>query len=311
MATKLTDNQKKRLTYIKYLYRMGVELSKKWKPLCYFSVLTFHDAIELFLILGLEVHEEIREKTKDLKPKKNESILEFYLRRFKEGGLTLSKKGIKRLNQVRNSLKHSGIFPSEDDIEKCRQDVHYFFEENTPKLFDIEFSEIFLSEIVANEEARKYLKNAEKIFKTDKKKAFLNICEAYRCLMKDSEEIGLSDPTIATPDETLSEIERRYKHGNLIKRAIEELAGNIESSLHDALSEIYDILNVLTLGAEYGKYKKFKEIMQKYGIHIYSSKVIRLKPITGDDPLDKITEDEIKYCFDFIVDLALSIQEQQ
>ena len=81
--------------------------------------------------------------------------------------------------------------------------------------------------------------------------------------MKDSEEIGLSDPTIATPDETLSEIERRYKHGNLIKRAIEELAGNIESSLHDALSEIYDILNVLTLGAEYGKYKKFKEMYAK------------------------------------------------
>ena len=33
------------------------------------------------------------------------------------------------------------------------------------KLFDIEFSEIFLSEIVANEEARKYLKNAEQWLK--------------------------------------------------------------------------------------------------------------------------------------------------
>ncbi len=312
MTTKLTSDQMKRLAYIKYLYKFGVELSKKMKPLRCFSILTFHDAVELFLRLGLEVHEEILEKTKDFNPKKNESILESLLRRFEEGGLTLPyKEGIKKLNIIRNNLKHSGILPSDDDIEKCRLDVSRFFEENTPKLFNIEFSEITLSEIIANDKARKYLKKAESSIKTDKKSAFLNVCEAYRCLRSDLRDFKEFYLSIYTPTETLSEIERKYKHGYLIKRAIEELANNIESGLYETLPEIYETLNILILGADYNKYKTFKKIIQKYNVIIKPSEVYRMRSLTGEDPLDKITIDEIEFCINFVIDLALSIQELQ
>ncbi len=281
-----------------------MNLSKKPKPLCYFSVLTFHDAIELFLILGSEVH--------DIKTKNTVSILDYWELFKDKKGITLSQKeAVRNLNRARYNLKHHGLLPSDDHIEGFRATVTNFFEENTFKIFRIDFSNISLAEIVANKEAREYLKKAEKSIKSNKKKAFLNICDAYRCLIRDSEGINL-DLTISTPDETLSEIERKYRHGNLIRYAIKEFASEIESSLHEVFSEVQDILNALTLGINYEKYKRFKKIIQKYGVTIAPSKVLRIRrTIDGDDPLDKITEDEVEFCFDFVIDLALSIQEQQ
>lgn len=44
----------RRLVFIRYLYNLGVEQSKKAEPYSWTSVLTFHDAVELFLVLSAE-----------------------------------------------------------------------------------------------------------------------------------------------------------------------------------------------------------------------------------------------------------------
>jgi len=44
----------KRLAFIKYLYKLAVDQSRRPEPLCSASILTFHDAVELFLQLASE-----------------------------------------------------------------------------------------------------------------------------------------------------------------------------------------------------------------------------------------------------------------
>ena len=44
----------RRLAFIKYLYEVGVEQSRKAEPFCQISILTLQDAIELFLGLASE-----------------------------------------------------------------------------------------------------------------------------------------------------------------------------------------------------------------------------------------------------------------
>ena len=38
----------KRLAFVKHIYKVGVEQSRKPEPFCWLSVLTFHDAVEPF-----------------------------------------------------------------------------------------------------------------------------------------------------------------------------------------------------------------------------------------------------------------------
>lgn len=63
----------KRLSFIKYLFNLGVEQSHKPEPLCWASVLTFHDSVELFLQLSAEYVKS----TKNLKKCHIHGILDY------------------------------------------------------------------------------------------------------------------------------------------------------------------------------------------------------------------------------------------
>jgi len=51
----------KRLAYIKQLYRIGMEQSQRNENIAVFSILAFHDSIEMFLALLCE-HKNINNK---------------------------------------------------------------------------------------------------------------------------------------------------------------------------------------------------------------------------------------------------------
>jgi len=42
----------KRLSFVRYLYEVGVYQSRRPEPLCYSAILTLHDAVELFMDLA-------------------------------------------------------------------------------------------------------------------------------------------------------------------------------------------------------------------------------------------------------------------
>lgn len=105
------DNVLRRLVFIKYLYKLGIEQSLKSEPICCISILTFHDAVELFLQLTSEYLNV---------GKKIIHFMEYFtLISNKIEGKDLSQKeSIRRLNTARVSLKLSWKFTFEI---RCRQ----------------------------------------------------------------------------------------------------------------------------------------------------------------------------------------------
>ena len=111
--------------------------------MCAASVLTFHDAAELFLVLACE-HTDVG--------KKDMSFLSYWETlkpKLPDDGLT-QKKAMTRLNEARRGLKHQGNQPSREDDQTYRETVTLFFEENTPTVFEVDFHDVSLADLVQN-----------------------------------------------------------------------------------------------------------------------------------------------------------------
>lgn len=139
------------------LHRQGLEQSLLPEPLSFTSVLTFHDAVELFLIVTAE---HLGAVVKDRDP---------FIKRFFEGlhpsnvpgGVELQGQyGIKRLNDLRNGFKHTAGFPGPNTIADVKADTAHFFRENTPRAFGFAFEDIDLAEVVQHDQTRAHLKTA-------------------------------------------------------------------------------------------------------------------------------------------------------
>ena len=90
-----------RLSFIKYLYMKGEEQSRQAEVVAGFSILAFHDAIEMFLML---VYEHL-----DCGNDKNYKTIDDYLGNIPDIKM---KESVKSLNNCRKSLKHQGLMPA-------------------------------------------------------------------------------------------------------------------------------------------------------------------------------------------------------
>jgi len=126
---------------------MGVEQSYKGEMTSYFSILYFHDSIEMFLKLATE--------------KRNKKDCHSFMQYWEVlPDLTL-KEAMRNLNSNRVNLKHKGITPSKIEIETSRVNTSLFFEENTPVIFGFKFNDVSLFELIKYEQTKNHLINAD------------------------------------------------------------------------------------------------------------------------------------------------------
>ncbi len=125
----------RRLAVIKYLFNLGVQQSFQVDTVAGFSILAFHDSLEMFLQL---VAENKGDKASD-------NFMSFW---DKYPELTL-KESIRNLKDRRVNIKHKGLFPSKNDIELSRISVTNFFEQNTPIQFGFNFEDVSLSSLIS------------------------------------------------------------------------------------------------------------------------------------------------------------------
>lgn len=150
----------RRLAFAKYLHGVGIDQANKAEPLSSTSILTFHDAIELYFQIASE-HLDIY-----VDPRKNTFLMNYFdllKPKLPESVEVFKRASVKRLNSARIALKHHGTLPSKFDIESFRVAVSEFFTDNTPIIFGIEFSQISLVEFVNPERVRTHLKEAEAV----------------------------------------------------------------------------------------------------------------------------------------------------
>lgn len=150
-----------RLAKIKYLYKIGIEQSMQEGTFAGFSILSFHDSTEMFLLL---VAENNGDKIDDI------SFMQFW---DKYPDLTL-KESMRKLKDRRVNIKHKGLFPSKTDIEESRITITQFFRENIKVQFGLEFDEISLADLIEYHNIKDYIRKAEELMSQNK---------TYECLL--------------------------------------------------------------------------------------------------------------------------------
>lgn len=283
----------KRLAFIKYLYKTGEEQSKRPEPLSSSSLLSFHDSIELFLQLSYEF----------LNGNKKVNDLMEYFEAIKLCDKELSyKEPIRKLNKARVNLKHFGNFPSQLDVEYFKELTGNFLKENCLKIFNENFEDISLINMIPSTEVQKLLNNAIENLGLNKYESLKNISISFA--------------------KVLTEYEKKlfYKYGsfnNVFSKNFHSYqhfyTGNEVSigELQNKINLITDALLIFSLGIDYNKYIKFTVISfyvyqtRGGGCHVEPREAIESK--LGRTIEELYSEDDIKFCLDFVIESSLLI----
>lgn len=295
----------KRLVLIKYLFKIGLKQSYFPKPLSSPSILMFHDSVELFFYLAGDYCGIT--STGNIPFDDYPSAIE---KKMKSVQIT-HKILLKQLNKVRVNFKHHGLLPSDMDIEKFSSSLLHFFQENTQTIFNKSFEDISLIEIVNSELARNELYIAqEKINTGDYDDTKEHFARAFLSLINDYEQkklnknghspykIGNTLPIsdLLGPDE---ELEQKYPE---ISDRFEIFKDRIEDVIL-TIDEMRLLFKIMILGFDINKYLRFKNIILI--LNTYNANLC----ITESKYERPIKENEAHFCFDFIIECAMKLNE--
>ena len=285
----------RRLAFIKYLWKTAVSQSEAPVPLKFASILTMHDAVELFLQLSSE--------QLDAGTKRPEFMQYWELLDPKLAPNRLSQKeSMRRLNKARVALKHHGTFPSALDVEAFRGSVTSFFAENTPLVFGVEFDDVSLDDFVSPASARASLKKARtQIESGDILPALQEIALAFTDVVTDYERRKLDSlyrspfyfgPPYLFPDSRFTAF-GEVEVSEFSKYACESIMA------------LQQAVKILALGLDYRKYSKFRYLTPSVvptaeGEYAFGGR--------GDESHEPSAE-EARFCIDFVIESSLALAE--
>ncbi|MDW7670359.1 MAG: hypothetical protein SCK57_03815 [Bacillota bacterium] len=292
----------KRLAFVKYLYQTAVAQSQAPSPLSCASLLTMHDAVELFLQLASEHlnagsgHPSFMDYWDILSKKMNEKELE-------------QKESMRRLNKARVALKHHGTFPSDLDIESFRASGTAFFKDNTQLIFGCSLDDISLIEFVNPESARNKLEEALGLIKKgDTLTALDLIALAFTEMITDYEnrkrgQYQSSPFFFGSSMSFLNSFHMGLEGGSF--SSSERKLGEFIDKVSESIKAMQDAIKMLALGIDYRKYSRFRMLTP------------HLTQIMGGEwrvhrrfkEIDKPSEEDARFCLDFSIESALALAE--
>lgn len=294
-----------RLSYIKYLYLKGEEQSRQAEVVAGFSILAFHDATEMLLML---IYEHL-----DCGNDKNYKTIDDYLGNIQ--GIKM-KESIKALNKCRISMKHQGQFPSKADIEKHRVNTFSILQENTDALLGFDFCSVSLIDLVSFVECRNFLKTAQE--KRDGGKIYESVIEsrkAFDSMLSDFES------SKNYRFNSLFNIGRKpgFSYKNFVRETTKastkrNSADDIEKNyvwfedIDKSVKELRNAVKIISLGIDYKQFVLFNAI---------TPNVMRMG--NGDDIIPEkeegfckrvhTSQDLCDFCINFVIDCAIKIQD--
>lgn len=289
-----------RLVFVKHLYETGVDQSQSVHPLNAKSVLTFHDAAELFLYL---VSEE-----------KNFSapyqFMEYWGEVKQHTSIKLGQKSeMKRLNRARTSLKHQGIRPGQSDIDSLRVGIQNFFEENVPKVFGIDFHEIALISLINDDVVSAHLERAQRSLQNGRFDR--SACDAAlafdKALEASKQRVQMTGGKIGMGPYPLRfgrPVANETFYGSSFTGQSEDLAEDIEESI----SSLTNVLTILALGIDYRKYSKFDYLTPIVTRIMSGDRVLQSSGAQPNRYNSNVSGEDIQFCIDFVVEAWLQMQ---
>ncbi|SBV92947.1 conserved hypothetical protein [uncultured Dysgonomonas sp.] len=279
----------RRLALIKYLYKIGEQQSRQVETIAGFSILSFHDCIEMFLLLVAE-HNNVKSDSL--------SFMGFW---DKFPNLTL-KESMRAVKDRRVSAKHKGQFPSKSDIDISRISITDFLEQNSKIQFGVEFKDVSLLDLVVYDEVRKYLEQAQKSVDNKRfEESLLNSKVAFEELLYFYESNKKDDwyKNVLDIGETVN---NKYEYLVGRNRNETEWFENITKTTN----RIREILKITALGIDFKRYSLFQFLTPE----IYKDMngdyhALRLPSEKGR----KIDERSSQLCIDFVLDCSIKLQK--
>lgn len=312
MNTNIEPTILQRLAFIKNLYELGVRQAKLPRPLSAMSVLTLHDAIEMFLHLTC-VHLEIRNAQAN-------TSFDQYWAKIRDGSDPSIDLGhefeMKKLNRTRVNLKHHGEFPTEDMIARYTTLASEFLEESTPLVFGgILLAEVSMIEYVFSEKAKIHLRRADAhLAKGNTRDAAIEVAISFEALISDYLE-HITGKAHGHPfyfghdvqtSRYVSSSRLRSGTGDLVgeQLALDDL-GELVGSVSESLGRIQDALRILALGLDYRKYARFRQL----------TVVQPRKMSNGEFHVDigpvrlELNGKEMQFCIDYVIECSLILRD--
>lgn len=304
ISSNLSPATMERLAFLRYLYSIGLEQSRQPEPLAAVSILSFHDSVDLFLQLAAEC-------TRATLTSKKPVFAEYFspINKAIEPKRLSHERGMMRLNDARNAVKHNSFLLAGRDIEQLRTDVTAFFEDNTPLIFGTEFGAVSLVSLVRSEPARKSLKEAEThLASGEREQAQVAIGIAFAQLIDDYEEAATSryGRSPFTFGESFAFDSSFYRR----RSSPFDKQSQFEDKLMDSVVALQEVVKILGLGIDYRRYTKFR-LLTPVVRRIMSSEryVTQIMPKYAGGPNWPPSAEACRFCFDFVIDTAIRLQE--
>jgi hypothetical protein len=279
----------RRLSFIKFLFDMGVEQSNKSEPLCNVAMLSFHDSIELFLQLACE-HQDINIT--------NANFMDYFDKLEQKVNIS-QKESMRRFNKTRVNLKHHGTMVSKSDIDYFKASCLNFFTDNVKSIFGIDFESISLINLVTLKAAKEHLEKAElETSNGNYKNAIHEITIAFWQMLEEYEQnktkyYGCHSPFFFGNDMTF--------HKSFFMKIDDDKIGRFIDDVQESISTMQTAIKILSFGFDYRKFTKFDLLTPGY-----------VKTIGGFILNERnetlYTLDNIKWCFDFVIECCILLQ---
>ena len=281
-----------RLAKIKYLYKIGIEQSMQEGTFAGFSILSFHDSTEMFLLL---VAENKGDKIDNI------SFMQFWDR---YPDLTL-KESMRKLKDRRVNIKHKGLFPSKTDIEESRITITQFFRENIKVQFGLEFDQISLADLIEYHNIKDYIRKAEELLSQNK---------TYECLL--NARIGFEELLVTYESDKRQWRDSIFCAGKKVGNDYRRLVTSDKDGrkwfeeVTMTSNAIRNILRISAMGIDYRKYALFDFITPRV---IETCGIGKDKYVKEDlehfELTKSIKKEDCRFCIDFVVDCALKLQD--
>lgn len=293
----LPSDTSHRVPFIKHILSSALDHAGLPEPFCSHAVLGFHDAVELFLQL---VSEHVGATVS-----KKAGLLEYWPALEKQLGRAFPKQhAMRRLNQARVGLKHSGIRPSRDEVRELSQQTMAFLEEASREALGVAFNELSSVRLVGYEPTASRLRRAEHLGGAGRFAEAAEMCAlAFGELMHRFRSNGDNEWSYS-PFPRLSEATwyNGWPMGLRWAKQNRELSDHLEK-LSAAFAEIEPVLTMLALGIEYRQFAKFRGTtprIEAIGDGAYA--------VVGDMRRQP-TNADIVFAIDFTIAAALRLRE--
>jgi hypothetical protein len=306
---KLTRDKIERLAFVKYLLLQAKTQKDLERPMSSSAILTIHDCIECFLQLCFEVTTgQAKTSSKNILDTYSEEINKIHKEQDKT---QINKSYIKRINDLRNQLKHSTIFTDHNQIPNLYVETEMFLIDFTSLVFDISFNQMSLVELITNEDVKRHLIDAQNsIQKKEYQNAMWSIGKAFYEIKNNRTKVEgkYGENLLRKPFKVDYLI--KYKTGlggSEPDKILKENLKGIAKDINKLQDEIQNIKITLSLAVDLNEYMYFKEHIPYVSKLVYpESNEIKFW-IPDEERKEEIRYnfETVKFCFDFVMELAL------